>query len=202
MNNTKKYIKNFYDKNAEKWISKKVDSFHHETPFRKFEKLLKPGDRVVDIGCAGGIHVPLFLGIGRKLKYEGIDISKSMIKIAKLRYPQLPFSVSDISVFKPKKKFAGFWAAAVLMHLTEDERDQAFSAIEKMTQPGAVGYITLPMMRPGPATETDQRHFTLYSQDEFINLIKKRSWKVIASGNLDSSAGAPIWNWYIVKLPK
>ncbi len=92
-----KYIKAYYDKHAESWTLRKSDSFFQEIPFRKFEKYLKKGDSVLDIGCAGGIHVPLFLGIGRKLKYAGIDISKSMIKIAKSRYPQLSFIVGDIN---------------------------------------------------------------------------------------------------------
>lgn len=200
MNSKKKYIKEYYDKNAEKWTSKKTDSFHHELPFRKFEKLLKKGNRVLDIGCAYGIHVPLFLGIGRKLKYEGIDISKSMIKIAKSRYPQLPFSVADIAGYKPKKKFDAFWASAILMHIPEDERDEVLSSLEHILKPGAVGYLTLPVIRPNPENENDQRHFTLYSKDEFSKLAKSRKWKILSSGNLEGSAGNLTWNWFLIKI--
>jgi trans-aconitate methyltransferase len=107
----------YYEERAKFWVSTKTDSFIHEEAFRRFEALLKQGDRVLDIGCAGGIHVPLFLGIGRKLKYEGMDLSQSMIDIAKSRYPQLEFTVGNILSFEPKYKISALWAGAVLMHI-------------------------------------------------------------------------------------
>ena len=65
--------------------------------FRKFIKFFKKNDSILDIGCANAIHVPLFLGIGRKLKYEGIDTSYKFLKMARSRYPQLSFRYGDIS---------------------------------------------------------------------------------------------------------
>jgi len=196
-----KYIKNFYNKHAKRWTSKPADPFYHETPFRKFEKLLKPGNTVLDIGCAGGIHAPLFLGIGKKLKYEGIDISEKMIGIAKSRYPQLKFSTTDLVNFKSKKRFSGFWAAAVLMHIPEKDLGKALTNIEKITKPKAIGYITLPITRPNEENEKDKRHFTLYTINDFKKLTKARGWKILNSGSLNSKNKELIWNWYIVKLP-
>lgn len=201
MDKTKKYIKDFYNKNATKWTSKKFHSFYHETPFRKFEKLLKPGGQVIDIGCANGIHVPLFLGIGRKLKYTGIDISKSMIEMALSRYPQLSFSVDDIETYSPKKKFDGFWSAATLMHIPEEKIDATLNNIKKFMKPGSIGYLTLPTQRPNPKHDADQRHFSLYTKESFKKLIRKHDWKILSSGTLTAPEGTSNWNWFLVKLP-
>lgn len=111
--------KAFYNKNAALWSSRKTDSFHHELTFMKIISLWPEKASIIDIGCASGIHVPLFLGMGHKLRYFGIDISKAFLKIASRRYPTLTFAQGNILEKEslPKKKFDGFWAAAVLMHV-------------------------------------------------------------------------------------
>lgn len=201
MDAKKKYIKEYYDKNAAWWSAKKVDPFFHELGFRKFEKLLKNGNRVLDIGCAYGIHLPLFLGIGEKLKYIGIDISRAMVKLAKSRYPSADLSVADIATYKPKKKFDAFWAAAILMHIPAEQIEGVLRHIESMMRPGAVGYLTLPVERMEPESETDRRHFTLYTKERFSRLAKEMGWKILASEKIVTRANFN-WNWYLVRLPK
>lgn len=193
--------KEFYEKNAERWSSLKTNSFYHEKPFRVFEKLLKSGDRVIDVGCAYGIHAPLFLGIGRKLKYEGIDITKAMVKIAKSRYPQLSFKVADATKFKTKKKFDGFWSAATLMHIPMKDWPTLLKNIESNVKRGGIGYITLPSERPNPASDTDQRHFELFTKKSFKKIADEIGWKVLKSGELEPTQTTAIWYWFIVKLP-
>ena len=204
MNKKIEITKKYYDKNAQRWCDSKPNSFVHEVQFREFIKHFKKGNKILDIGCAYGIHVPLFLGIGRELKYEGTDISRHMLKIAKSRYPQLPFLYGDVSDKKllRNKKYDGFWAVAVLMHIPEEKREDMFSNLEKLTKRGGVGYITVPNERPHPASKKDQRHFSLYNKSDFKNLILKRNWKVLRSGVLDGSSKKGIWNWFIIQLPE
>lgn len=83
--------KAYYEKYAEKWAATHADSFHDEKEFRVLMHYLTPKASVIDIGCASGTLVPLFLGIGKGLKYYGIDIAKKFINIASRRYPQLSF---------------------------------------------------------------------------------------------------------------
>ncbi len=201
MDQKKKYIKDYYNKNAHIWTSKKINSFYHEGPFRKFEKLLKAGDRVLDIGCANAIHVPLFLGIGKKLKYVGIDLSKQMVKMAQSRYPQLKFSVADISKYKPVKKFDAFWAAAILMHIPENQIDEVLQNITRIIKPKAYGYVTLPTRRPNEENDSDKRHFTLYTKEKFKKLVSGYGWKIISSETLPEKDREPTWVGYIVRFP-
>jgi len=195
----------YYDTNAARWASRKTDSFYHEQQFTKFVGKLKNGAKVLDIGCAWGIHVPLFLGIGRFIRYEGIDISKSFLKLATRRYPQLSFSLADIANKStlPKKRYDGFISVAVLMHVPFTLWDTAFSNIESLTKPGAIGYISLPTEHPsGPNKDADTRHFTLLNAKDQRAYIKRRGWKILHSGTSDGYTLENIWHWYIVQLPK
>ncbi len=205
MDTVQKTHKKFYDINAQKWSDTKTNSFWHEKPFREFIKYLQPDDTVIDIGCGYGIHVPLFLGIGRHLKYEGMDISESMLELAKLRYPQLIFQLGDITDKNtlPNKKYDAFWASAVLMHVPEQDWPKMLENIEGIIKKGGYGYFTLTKLRPNPSSDTDQRHFSLLDSDALKRLLEPRGWKVIEQsvGALKSSISGIDWDWYIVKLP-
>lgn len=200
----KNQTKEYYEKNYRLWSEKKTDSFYHEKSFVAFSSLLKDKDRVIDIGCAWGIHVPLFLGIGRKLRYEGLDIANSFLKLARRRYPQLTFYQADIADRKtlPKKKYDGFWAGSVLMHVPQEQWEVMFENIERITKPGAIGYFSLPTEHPsGDRADADSRHFTLLSEEEQKKIIKEKDWQILKSGTMDGFTKSGIWKWYIVRLP-
>jgi len=194
--------KDFYDEHAQWWSENKVNSFWHEPQFHKFVKYFKKGDKIIDIGCANGIHIPLFLGVGRHLKYEGLDISAKMLAIASSRYPQLKFFRADILASRnlPKKKYSGFWAAAVLMHIPEGDWPRLLSDIERLIRPGGVGYLTLPRRRPNPGSQRDHRFFSYWTSDKIKSFLEQRDWKILRHGDMpERNAG---WFWTIVQLPK
>lgn len=196
--------KKYYDSKFQVWTDKKTHSFHHEAPFTKIVGLWPKKGRVIDIGCAHGICVPMFLGIGRHLSYHGIDNSKSFLKIAKRRYPQLSFEYGDMADKKtlPKKKFDGFWAAAVLMHVPLSEWDTMFSHVEGLCKPGSYGYVALPVAHPSSHKNPDDtRHFTILSEDEQRDYMKGRGWKIKQAGVLDGFTTESVWRWYIIQLP-
>jgi trans-aconitate methyltransferase len=196
--------KKYYNKKFQLWTEKKTNSFHHEKSFTKLVSLWPDKGTIIDIGCAHGICVPMFLGIGRKIKYFGIDISSAFLKIAQRRYPHLPFEFGDISdkTTLPKKKFDGFWAAAVLMHVPIEKWDEMFSNIEHLCKPNSYGYVALPVAHPnGNRNEDDTRHFTILSEIEQRAYIKNRGWKIKHAGVLDGFTTESVWRWYIVQLP-
>lgn len=196
--------KAFYEKNAEEWVRSHGDPFHDEKEFRILAKYLSPRASVLDIGCAGGVLVPLFLGIGRDFRYHGIDIAKNFIAIAKRRYPQLPFTVGNLvdKTTLPRKKFDAFIARSVIMHLPLEQWDVAFKNIEDISKSKSYGYIVLPERRPPSLNPTeDYRHFTLLSEKEQISFMKKRGWKIVKKFTRDQGPGKAHWIGYIVQLP-
>ena len=194
----------YYEKKFRDWTDKKTNSFHHEKPFTKLVALWPQKGSVIDIGCAHGMCVPMFLGIGHRLKYFGIDISAAFLKIARRRYPQLPFELGNIADIKtlPKKKFDGFWAAAVLMHIPLEKWDEMFLNIEQLCKPKSYGYVVLPVAHPSNAQNPeDTRHFTILNEAEQRTYLKSRGWKIKHAGTLDGFTTESVWRWYIVQLP-
>lgn len=196
--------KKYYDKEFSEWSNKKTHSFHHEKQFIKILNLWPQKGSILDIGCAHGIHVPMFLGMGRSLKYFGIDISKSFLKIARRRYPQLSFEEGDIADKStlPKKKFDGFWAAVVLMHVPYSGWDEMFLNIESLCKKKSYGYVALPIAHPSKViSDKDTRHFTILTEAEQRNYFKSKGWKIKNAGVIDGTTTEAVWRWYIVQLP-
>ena len=199
-----KTTKAFYEKYADLWVKNHSDSFHDEKEFRVLRGLIGPRSSVIDIGCAGGVLVPLFFGIGRGLHYYGIDIAAKLITIASKRYPQLTFKQGNIADAQtlPRKKFDAFIARSVLMHLPFSEWDTAFTNIEKITKSGGYGYVVLPSNRPpSMAPSADMRHFTILSEKEQVAYIKNRGWKIAKKFKHAIGPAKTNWIGYIVKLP-
>lgn len=53
---------------------------------------------VLDLGCGSGEHVQALNQNGFKVR--GIDISESMVEIAKKRYPKCEFEIADLQTYK------------------------------------------------------------------------------------------------------
>lgn len=148
--------------------------------------------------------MPLFLGIGRHLKYIGIDISNSFLKVARTRYPQLTFLQADIldGASLPKQRFDAFWAGAVLMHIPYEHWPDMFLNIEQRMKKGARGYLTLPTTHPsGDRAKDDARHFTILDAKTQRKELQQRGWKIIKSGTINGTSVQAAWKWYLVSLP-
>jgi trans-aconitate methyltransferase len=185
------------------WIDRKTNSFYCEEQFTQLAQHWPTSGTVLDIGCAAGIHVPLFLGIGRHTHYHGLDSSTSFIEVARRRYPQLPFtlgSITDTSLFT-RNQFVGFWANSVLMHIPFSQWDTVFAYLEEIIVPGGYGYLSLPTAHPEP-NPTDTRHFTLLTAAEQVAYLTNRQWRIVEQGTFDGFTRPGIWHWYTVQLPQ
>ena len=82
------YYKNYRDKEE--------DLFDSERHF--IEKFINNIDSVLDVGCATGGMLNILSNFKKDIKYEGIDISKNLIKIASRNYPNIKFNLGDGSL--------------------------------------------------------------------------------------------------------
>lgn len=199
---TQRVNKEYYDKNAENLVSNKIHTFYAESAFRAFVKHLHKRDKVLDIGCGHGREVPLFLGIGHEVKYEGLDISEKFIEIAKSRYPQLKFHLGNLLDAETLPSgFDGFWAASTLQHIPAKNWPIMLENLERIMNSSAVGYFSVPNDRPNPVSEKDPRHFTLLNDKQVRQMLEEHYWKIVETGELPATRSTDVWRWYICKLP-
>jgi ubiquinone/menaquinone biosynthesis C-methylase UbiE len=74
---------------------------------------------ILDCACASGYYFDLLsTQLNKKFKYTGSDYSEGMIKLAKDKYPTLPFSVQDITNLSfDKNEFNIVLVSGVLEHI-------------------------------------------------------------------------------------
>jgi ubiquinone/menaquinone biosynthesis C-methylase UbiE len=110
--------------------------------FGDFAQYVRPGDRVLDLGCGNGRMAEIFEN--SKIEYLGIDNSEELIKIARERFkdrPWIKFEVGDmLEIQNSKLKTQNFnlvLLIAALHHLpTKELREQVIKNIYNILKPG------------------------------------------------------------------
>jgi len=129
-----------------------------------------------------------------------LDASKEMIKIIRKQYPQLSFYDADLLKLNtfPKKKYNAFWASSVLMHIPKRYWPKMINNIKTILKPGAIGYISVPKLRPRPRSKYDQRYFNYWKNAEFKKILTQNGFKILQRGSIKKS----VWLWCMTQLPK
>ncbi|MCD6115360.1 methyltransferase domain-containing protein [bacterium] len=109
----------------------------------KLSHLIKPGERILDIGCANGRFCELVFQ--RRAKYWGIDVSEKMISIARRRYPKAKFFVSDFLSFPFGKNFFDkVYCLSVFHHIPSKKfRIKFLQEIKRVLKPGGIVILTI-----------------------------------------------------------
>lgn len=97
------------------------------------------GERVLDLGCGYGWYTDFFTRIGANA--IGVDDSEKMIEIARKKYPQLEFTVTDIEKSLPFYNgcFDIVFSNQVLMDV--ENADFVILECERVLKSGGVFYL-------------------------------------------------------------
>ncbi|MCW8092129.1 class I SAM-dependent methyltransferase [Alteromonas sp. ASW11-130] len=105
-----------YDKIAEHWCS---DRFNSENGISQHERALNfapKGGKAIDIGCgSSGRIIDLLLKHGYDV--EGLDLSSEMLRLARIRHPDLIFHHADICNWHPFGKYSFISAWDSIWHV-------------------------------------------------------------------------------------
>lgn len=108
-----------YDKIAAQY-SQNIAALVPHQEIDTFKRLVKPGGRILDVGCAVGRDTRIFKDAG--FEVVGIDLSTKLLDIARENNPDIVFQFADIRRIPfPDESFGGLWVNAVFHHLEKEE---------------------------------------------------------------------------------
>jgi cyclopropane fatty-acyl-phospholipid synthase-like methyltransferase len=135
---------------------------------------LKPGARVLDIGCGPGVAVPYF----PNTEYVGFDISAEYIESARRRFPASTFVSERISAYTlSPHSFDLVLALGVVHHLEDAEAFQLFRIAHQALKPGCKLVTSDPVFTDSQSTLA--RYFVSLDRGEFVRT--ESGYKGIAS---------------------
>lgn len=149
-----------------------------------FRKLLTPGAKILDVGCASGRDSLYFHKHG--FKVTGIDYSPELIRIAKELDSRVDFRVMDFEKIDLKDAYDGIWANASLHHIPKNHLPAVLESLRRLLKPGGIIFIKVKCgSRDGLRTNMKfgvhlRRYFAYYQPEELSKLISAAELKVKA----------------------
>lgn len=99
------------------------------------------GGRIADIGCGPGHVTGHLAGLGAEV--IGVDLSASMIDIARREHPGVTFSVESMTDLElPDDSLAAAVLLYSIIHLTPADRDRAIAEVTRVLQPGGIALLS------------------------------------------------------------
>jgi SAM-dependent methyltransferase len=122
---------------------------------------------ILELGCANGRdaeHLKKFTK-----NYLGIDVSEELIKLARIRNPNLKFEVADIIDYQFPWSIDGIFSFATLIHLDKEGLEKTFTQIKSHLNPSGI-FVASFIKGEGSFTRKDEKGERLYYRynPEFI----------------------------------
>jgi len=181
-----KLNKKAWDEIGEKTASPYIKHKKYLEIFNVFCSKLHKNDFVLDFGCGPGIPFTKEL-VKRGFKIIAIDISETMIKVAKKNVPEAKYirvSMTDINF---ENKFEGIFSGYSMLCLDPNYFKIAAKKAVKSLKPG--GFFFLALNEPAPEGHDEAENYTEiigqkmysrpYTEEEIRKVFTKLNMKII-----------------------
>ena len=159
----------YYNQNAEEYFNKTVN-VSMQSIYEQFEAYLKPGDKVLDLGCGSGRDSKYFLSRG----YEVVSVDGS-IEMCRLAGEYLNKEVRNISINELDyvDEFNAVWACASLLHVDMEAINDILHQIKKSFKEKGVLYAS---WKYGDGVRIDnQKYYADYDEERIKKLFSSAS---------------------------
>jgi len=162
-------LKDTYNKIAKDWHGDRPADIWWTEGAEKFVSLMKPGQLVLDVGCAGGLKSRYLINNG--LKVVGIDIAEKFIEIAKKEVPEGKFSVARMEdIPKLESVFDAIFMQAVLLHIPHNQVKKNLEGAMTKLNKGGYFYVAVKEQKAGqPPEETKKENDYGYEYERFFS---------------------------------
>lgn len=162
----------FYNKNAadfcEKHDSVRLDPFH-----KAVRANIKPGSRIIEIGCGSGRDAARSLADGYDI--IALDGSEGLLKEIPKYHPELAnrlvLGIMPCHLDFPDGYFDGFYSVACLMHLQQEDLTATLKELNRITKKGGKGLISIPTSR------SDMRDGNIDAKGRVMNILPIATWE-------------------------
>lgn len=173
-------VREGYNKAAEDYSAKR-DPFKNEPYLERLVKLLKPGAKILDIGCGAGVPIDQYL-VERDFKVKGLDISEKQIELARKNVPEANFEVKDMSALKEGEyQVDGVVSFYAIFHIDRKEHGALLNKIASFLPMG--GYLLITMgSRDWEGSEEfhgAQMYWSHYGAEKNLELVQEAGFEII-----------------------
>lgn len=161
-----KSVIDYYNNNAVVFVENTVNADMSNAQ-EHFEKYLKPGQSILDLGCGSGRDSKSFIDKGYTV--TAVDGSEEICKIASAYIGQKVEHLSFEEIHC-NEEFDGIWACASLLHEEKDKLPGVMKNLCKALKPGGTFYSSF---KYGDFVgDKNLRYFVDMNEDSFQELIK------------------------------
>lgn len=167
---------NWYNANAKRYASN-LEVVPNLVLLDRFVSAVGKNRKVLDAGCAGGRDCILLKDRG--LKPVGVDLSESLLEIARKKYPNIQFEYANfLNLPFENETFDGVWAHASLLHLeTVEDVSKALSEFHRVLK--QEGVILVFVKQQQGEEKTSVVSDKLSGHDRFFQWFTKKEIKSI-----------------------
>jgi ubiquinone/menaquinone biosynthesis C-methylase UbiE len=197
-----RYVEDTYSKIAQIY----ADAFFNDTrdlPFiKQLAARLKPGDRVLDLGCGPGQFSKWLSEQG--FAVEGIDNSPEMLAIARSKVPAVSFRQMDMRQLDfADHSFHAVLSAYSIIHIPSSELPGVLLEIRRVLKPGGLALFITQQGEPDrvvddPLLEGTKVFVNFFAKNRLNQFLSDADFKMVAQGTgkeatAEVLSGTVIW---------
>lgn len=187
-------VKNSYNKIASEYYTHRdLNKFNSELD--KLIEFLPKEAHVLDAGCGAGIPTAKYL-VNKGIKVTGIDISDTMLNMAKKNVPNAIFLNKDLKDLDFKEEsFDGIISVYTLFHIPKKQHENILEKFFKILKPGGIMLINTGISESeGISTFFGEPMFwSNYDPKKTLEIVKSVGFSILFEGVLVRGGEFQYW---------